>query len=45
MGTPYTSSQISFDVFDKPGGQGRIDSIMTEGRCLLRSKRTGNGRP
>jgi hypothetical protein len=28
MGTPYTSSQISFDVFDKPGGQGRIDSIM-----------------
>jgi hypothetical protein len=27
-GTAYTSSQISFDLFDKPGGQGRIDSIM-----------------
>jgi hypothetical protein len=27
-GIPYTSRQISFDIFDKPGGQGRIESIM-----------------
>src|SRR5262245_39046442 len=27
-GTPYTSSQISFDLFDKPGGQGRVESIV-----------------
>jgi hypothetical protein len=27
-GTLYTSSQISFDIFDKPGGQGRIESII-----------------
>lgn len=27
-GTPYTSGQISFDLFDKPGGQGRIESII-----------------
>src|SRR5262249_47657301 len=50
-GTPYTSSQISFDVFDNPGGEGRIDTIIarypvgTEGYRLLRSQGTGNGRP
>jgi len=27
-GTPFTSRQISFDVFDKPGGVGRIESIV-----------------
>ena len=27
-GALYTSSQISFDLFDKPGGQGRIESII-----------------
>jgi hypothetical protein len=27
-GVPYTSRQISFDLFDKPGGQGRIETIV-----------------
>jgi hypothetical protein len=26
--TEYTSNQISFDIFDKPGGEGRIESII-----------------
>jgi uncharacterized protein DUF3592 len=27
-GTPYSSKQISFDLFDKPGGQGRTATIV-----------------
>ncbi len=27
-GTSYTSRQISFDVFDKPGGEGRLETIV-----------------
>lgn len=27
-GKTYTSRQISFDVFDKPGGKGRVESIL-----------------
>jgi Protein of unknown function (DUF3592) len=27
-GNLYTSGQISFDIFDKPGGEGRIETIM-----------------
>jgi hypothetical protein len=29
-GTPYASRQIAFDIFDKPGGRGRIESIVAQ---------------